>query len=145
MSGNSIYCKRQNHPELVARDLEELGVPKEVTREILKQRGINKWLTVRRLLIQLKDRWKGEVRRCQVLLSKGSLIRASVKHRQWVRGYLAACEDHRAQVRALCHADRDIDFPPCPNCWPIEAVLPGRFFRPGKHELRRTAQEETPR
>lgn len=134
------YNMRQNHPELVVRDLVEWGVPESEAREILKQRGINKWLCVRRLLIQLKERWKGQVTKCQEMLTKGSPKRVPFCNRQWVRGYLAATEAHRAQVRALCHSDRNIDFPRVTSDWPVEAKLPPDFAQPQKNALRKGAQ-----
>lgn len=67
----AIDNARQNHPELVVGDVMKLihdghkahGIetahcilPFEI-RNVLKFRGVNKWLAVRRMLIQLKDRW----------------------------------------------------------------------------------------
>jgi len=134
----NIENMRQNHPELVVRDLARLGVPEEQSRHILKMRGINKWLCVRRLLIQLKNRWKGDITVAQKTIethrAHPNLSDCSI---EYVRGWLAATEQHRAQVRALCHSDRDIDFPRVASDWPTEAHLPVDFSRPSKRTLRR--------
>jgi hypothetical protein len=88
---------RQNHPELIVRDFAEFINP-EVMRH------------VRRLLIQLKDRWKKQITYLQ------AEAYAAKKRRQWVlyhryAGAVEMLKDCRQQVRALCHSNRDVNFP----------------------------------
>jgi hypothetical protein len=121
----------------------------EFARIVLKRRGINKWLTVRRLLIQVKARWKAKVRAAHAWLTECRALRRGVPvvegqqlsgdayvagkgwytsyRRAWTRGYLAALEECRAQVRALLNMPRDVDFPDAASKWPAEAMLPATF------------------
>lgn len=63
---NTIWCSRQNHPELVIIDCKEAfnltEEQCEKLRFILMNRGVNKWLYARRLFIKLKHRVK-EIRK----------------------------------------------------------------------------------
>ena len=112
---------RQNHPELVVRDIErfvdsvlfELGLFINIRpelRDVLKRRGVNKWLRVRRMLISLKDRWREQL--C-VLHATMADAKAAKDWRRYLvaKGRAEALADCRAQVRALCHSPRDFDWP----------------------------------
>ena len=98
----------QNHPELVVRDLKKY-IPENVIRTVLKMRGINKWLRNRRLLIQLKDTWKKEIKVLQEQYEKekkGKHYRKAAECR--IR--MNTLADVRQQVRAICHSPRDVNF-----------------------------------
>jgi hypothetical protein len=125
MSGsrNGINNMRQNHPELIVRDLEALGVRRGEARRILKYRGVNKWFAVRRLLIQLKNRW---LQRLKALTAEQKTT-DDYKRKLYLRGYRAALVDCRQQVRALCHSTRDVNFGNCASKWPTQACLPESF------------------
>ena len=96
---------RQNKPVLIARDLERLGVPFGVSMDILLARGVFKWLAVRRDLIRLKNSWRARVR--GTLASLRAAKRSGCAYQVgYLRGYLRALEECRAEVRSLCHSDR---------------------------------------
>lgn len=121
---------RQNHPELIVSDLSAF-VDGDVVRQVLKFRGINKWLRVRRLLIQLKSRWREQVKELE--LQKRDL---SGKDRHKMQGYIEAMTDCRQQIRALCHSQRDIDFPTNKHDFGASCQLPTNFpKRPHKRWL----------
>ncbi len=117
---SNIDNERQNHPELVVKDLLPF-VGADVVRAALKRRGINKWLRVRRLLIALKSRWKDELGEAR---SRAAL--PTEKRREYWRGYAVALDNCRQQVRALCHSPRDVDWPET-AAWPECASLPTEF------------------
>lgn len=100
---------RQNHPELIVRDLKGM-VDEQYLRSILKYRGVNKWLRIRRLLIQLKTRWLDIIKSVHIArrLHKEEGNEATA---MYLKGYEAAMTNCRQQIRALCHSPRDIDFP----------------------------------
>ena len=100
---------RQNHPELIVEDLRGF-VKESLVREVLKYRGINKWLRVRRLLIQLKSRWKDEIK---VLEEEKKVAKqlGLVNRYYNLQGRIESLIDCRQQIRALCHSPRDIVFP----------------------------------
>ncbi len=126
-----INNMRQNHPELIVMDLEKY-VEADVVRHILKYRGVNKWLRVRRLLIQLKDAWKVDI---DELEAKKRELWAAQDYRQFykMQGYVEALKDCRQQVRALCHSPRDVDFPLDPHDFGDACVLPEELpQRPNK-------------
>ena len=101
----SIWNLKQNRPSLVAKDLEALGIESEIAYQILLNRGIFKWLSVRRKLIKLKLDWKGEVSGIIQKIRQAKDMRDP--HRLfWLRGYLAAKEGDVASVKKLCHSDR---------------------------------------
>jgi hypothetical protein len=122
-----INNMRQNHPELVVKDIMAyFGTEKEedaqAIRRILKNRGINKWLRVRRFLIQLKAVWCRDIAQleddkqylgaaCASLQKTQPYGRRVAKRLHYLRGYCEALKDCRQQVRALCHSPRDVDFP----------------------------------
>jgi len=100
-----IWNIEQNKPSLVAKDLLAFGVPPKVTHDILLARGVYKWLSVRRQIIKLKNVWK-----CRITETLERLRVAKREHNDYevgyLRGYLKAHEECRAEVRALCHSDR---------------------------------------
>jgi hypothetical protein len=99
----NIWNYRQNKPSYVCRDLEALaGVPRGVTARVLVARGVTKWLCVRRNLIRLKDRWKGQISALHAQQRKAKRDTAFY----YRKGYLAALEQCRAEVRELCHSER---------------------------------------
>lgn len=129
---------RQNHPELIVRDVYAIvdalarhtrngewateGAP--LIRAILKNRGINKWLRVRRCIIQLKDLWKSRIwhmerekRRLKAEMTRAfehedmKSFAYFSKRFYKLQGYCEALKDCRAQVRALTHSPRDVNFP----------------------------------
>ena len=120
-----INNERQNHPELVARDLSPY-VPSELVREVLKRRGINKWLRVRRLLIQLKTSWKTRIQEVDAEKAEARHTGDMRRYRQLV-GYQQCLIDCRQQVRALCHSPRDVDFPETPRDFGDVCLLPADF------------------
>jgi hypothetical protein len=105
LNRKNIWCYAQNKPTLIAKDFEELGIPRDTTYRILLQRGVFKWLAVRRDLIRLKDKWREEVTEtiAQIRICKEKNDRDRL---HYLRGYLKALEAHRAQVRRLAHSDR---------------------------------------
>ena len=95
----------QNKPCLIAADLATLGVARDTTYSVLLGRGVFKWLAVRRDLIRLKNAWRSHI---TVIIET---IKAAKKdgdeyHHAYLKGYLKAYEECRAEVRALCHSDR---------------------------------------
>jgi len=121
---------RQNHPELIVRDLECFVSP-SITRKVLKYRGINKWLRVRRLLIQLKSKWREDIKQLQKQKVEAKRTENYKEYYKLV-GYVEALTDCRQQVRALCHSPRDVDFPLTID-FPMACELPNDFpCRPHK-------------
>ena len=114
----NIWNYRQNKPSLIAEDLYiRYNVPKKQTLLILMARGVYKWLAVRRDLIKVKIKMKGEVRILNELLcllkynlkisKKDSRDYQKKKIRlTYLRGYLKAKEEDRAIIKALCHSER---------------------------------------
>lgn len=99
----------QNHPELIVQDL-EAHVPPEKIREILKYRGVNKWLRIRRLLIQLKHRWRDDFKDLEEEKKIAKEL-GDFKRYHNLQGRVEMLIDCRQQIRALCHSPRDINFP----------------------------------
>jgi hypothetical protein len=95
---------------------EEFGVPHGGTFKILLRRGVFKWLAVRRDLIRLKNTWRARVTATidEIRVTKRNIAGAysrpilmdGIKRLYWLRGYLEALEDCRAEIRALCHSER---------------------------------------
>lgn len=114
MTPKSIWLMAQNRPTLIARDLKErFDVPVDATYGVLLARGVFKWFSVRRDLIRLKNTWKGRERMALALISKckdrlrsGEAERTTSRDLIWARGYLAAIQECRREVRALCHSER---------------------------------------
>ena len=105
LTPNGIWNIEQNKPSLIARDLERLGVPQEISHAILLARGVYKWLAVRRDLIKLKNTWRDRI--TATLYNIRQAKRPDNTYElAYLRGYLKALEECRAEVRALCHSDR---------------------------------------
>jgi len=122
-----INNARQNHPELIVRELSHLA-PASFIRNVLKFRGVNKWFRVRRLLIQLKTRWRDDIK---LLQEEKALAKQDKNWKKYfqLKGYIEAMTDCRQQVRALCHSPRDVDFPENPRDFGIKCSLPTNFPR----------------
>lgn len=101
----TIWSFAQNKPSLIANDLLEYGISKEITHRILLTRGVYKWLAVRRHLIKTKDVWKNRIK---TISSELKLAKKSNNGYQvgYFRGYLKAYEECRADIRSLCHSER---------------------------------------
>ena len=108
MNNQDINNMRQNHPALVVRDLESY-CDAEVVKKVLLMRGINKWLYVRRLLIQLKHRWKDRI---DSLESEAQAAKERKDYRKYLKlkGRRAELIECRQQIRALCHSPREVDW-----------------------------------
>jgi len=115
---------RQNHPELIVRDLEQYASP-NVIRQVLKYRGINKWLRVRRLLIQLKAKWREDIKLLQIKKAEAKKA-GDFKSYYKLVGYVEAMTDCRQQVRALCHSPREVNFPTTTE-FGLNCTLPADF------------------
>ena len=108
----NIWNFRQNHPELVVRDLaEKLNLDEyqqQIVRDSLMARGVNKWLKVRRDLIAYKKLLKHEVARIEkerVALPKWSPERKrllSVQNR---------VREIRKDLKTLCMTERWQEWP----------------------------------
>jgi len=126
---------RQNHPELIVADLAQY-VPEDKIRFVLKYRGVNKWLRVRRLLIQLKHRWKQDIKDLQEEKQIARLM-GDEKRFYKIQGMVEMLTDCRQQVRALCHSPREIDFPLDKHDFGIDCLLSSEFpTRPHKRWFR---------
>jgi hypothetical protein len=84
-NANTIWGLQQNHPELVVQDCRrEFGLNEqqcERLREILMERGVNKWLLARRQFIALKHELKDTIRELQATKSAdGRLLRKTLLH-----------------------------------------------------------------
>jgi len=92
----TIWQFKQNKPSLVVADIVKQypEVDPNFIYRVLLQRGVFKWLAVRRDVIKLKAEWKDEVR---------DLNRRKTAEE---RGYQKALIKCRAAVRALCHSER---------------------------------------
>jgi len=140
---DSIENFAQNHPEMVVNDLMNIShtlgpeyIKEGLVRKILKFRGINKWLRNRRLIIQLKEKWKKDITKTQEEylwhkknnFSKGRHITLAA-----LRTKMNVLMDCRQQVRAICHSARDVDFPLSTSNFGELSVLPKDFpNRPNK-------------
>lgn len=120
-----INNMRQNHPELIVRDLSGYVSP-EITRQILLYRGVNKWLRVRRLLIQLKTRWLEEIKTLEAEKKQAKANGDTRKYHQ-LQGAIKTLIDCRCQVRALCHSPREVSFPQSPRDFGVLSDLPIDF------------------
>lgn len=105
LNPKNIWEWKQNKPTLIAKDLTKYGVPKNVTYQVLLQRGVFKWLAVRRDLIKAKDMWKAEI------TDTIERIREAKKNGRYgdlmyLRGYLKALETCRGEVRAMCKSEQ---------------------------------------
>ena len=124
----------QNHPELIVQDLSDFASP-EIVRHALKFRGVTKWLRVRRLLIQLKHRWKDDI--ASLSLERDLALQlGDMRRYHRIAGSIEMLADCRQQVRALCHSSRDVDFPHDSKDFGVVCDLPESFpARPHKRWL----------
>jgi len=92
----TIWNFAQNKPSLVIKDITEQypDVDPDFIYKVLLQRGVFKWLSVRRQLIKLKITMCDEVRRL------------NRKKNPREKGYHEALIKCRADIRKLCHSDR---------------------------------------
>lgn len=101
----SINNIRQNKVKYVISDLMDAfnlhPGDEEIIRQILLRRGINKWLTCRRMIIRLKDEWKSEI---TMLQDEMSCTSGGDKSR--LRGHLKALVGARQDLRKICHLSR---------------------------------------
>jgi len=102
LTPEGIWNFAQNKPTLVAKDFEELGVPREKSYSILLARGVFKWLAARRDIIKLKNIWRDEL---SILYIQAQNQKGTPEHREMV-GRIKAMEMCRKQVRAICHSER---------------------------------------
>jgi hypothetical protein len=100
LNRDTIWNFAQNKPSLIVKDLQGYAPPNVIYRSLL-QRGVFKWLAVRRDIIKLKEKWKARLRYIH-----GAWRVASGYEKAYLKGYRAALEDCRKEVSALCHSDR---------------------------------------
>ena len=106
LTPRTIWNFRQNHPELVVRDLRDyLGLDEAAcafVRRVLLARGVNKWLKVRRDLIAYKKQLKHELKATDAerLASKGTPRYRELTER------LKLLQRVRGDLKALCMTDR---------------------------------------
>lgn len=120
----------QNHPELVVKDLSGF-VDSKIIRRVLKFRGINKWLRVRRLLIQLKTVWLLKMKSLEVEAAEAKREDNFKKYHR-LRGEIKGVASSRQQVRCLCQSPRDVDFPTNYRDFGSVCVLPDLPELPSK-------------
>jgi len=106
LTPNLIDTIKQNKPSLIVDDLGYYGIPSSVTMKILLGRGVCKWLSVRRKLIKLKDIWKDRIKRTVENIKLWKEDPVLPYDLGYYRGYLAALEECRKEVRELCHSTR---------------------------------------
>lgn len=102
----TIAHYRQNKPMQIARDFKKLfGIPTPATFAVLLSRGVFKWFAVRRDLIKAKLRWRDKVRDTIEAIREAKKT-SSLQKLYFLRGYLKALEECRAEVREMCHSER---------------------------------------
>jgi len=96
MNSKTIWMEKQNKPTYVVEDIKKkyFFISRDFIYKTLLRRGVFKWLSVRRDLIKLKDKWKGEVRKL------------NRKKTEKEKGYLHALEKCRKEIRKLCRSER---------------------------------------
>ncbi len=104
----TIWNFRQNHPELVVKDCRrEFGLDDKQCdrlRQILMERGVNKWLWARRRFIDLKHRLKEDVRLLQV-----SDIGERVLRERLISVY--------SEMQNICKMPRWVEWPRLSHDW----------------------------
>jgi len=95
---------RQNKASYIIKDLKELYpyIDEYKVYNILLNRGIFKWLRVRRDLIRLKDEWKKQLNKLYKMPNT-QYKKGFVKALEQCRKALEQC---RKEVRNLCHMPR---------------------------------------
>ena len=93
---STIWNFAQNKPSLVVQDIIDKypDIDPDFIYQVLLQRGVFKWLSVRRDLIRLKNEWRTEVRKL------------NHKKTQEEKGYYKALIKCRFRIRQLCHSER---------------------------------------
>ena len=93
---STIWNFAQNKPTLIVKDIisEYPDIDPDFIYKVLLQRGVFKWLSVRRDLIKLKDVMRKDV---------SALNRRKTTEE---KGYHKALVKIRADIRKLCHSDR---------------------------------------
>lgn len=103
---DNIWTYPQNRPSQIIADFERLfGVPRESTALILMARGVCKWLAARRDVIRLKDVWKSRVTAIIDDIHTAKRLRDR-EQLLYLRGYLKAHEECRAELLDICHSER---------------------------------------
>lgn len=102
---SNIWEYKQNKPSLIAKDLKEFGIPEEITYRILLSRGVFKWLAARRDIIKLKNIWRDRITNIIAEIRKAKRMKDRDKL-MYLKGYIKAYEECRAEVRAICHSNR---------------------------------------
>ena len=92
----TIWNFRQNKPSLIVNDIikEYPDVNPDFIYTVLLQRGVFKWLSVRRDIIKLKNEMLNEIRNL------------SHKKTPEEKGYYKAIIKWRGKIRKLCHSAR---------------------------------------
>ena len=92
----TIWCFKQNKPSLVVEDIvaKYPNVDPDFIYQVLLQRGVFKWLSVRRDLIKLKNTMRKKISK----LNRKKTLEE--------RGYYKALLNTRASIRKLCHSER---------------------------------------
>lgn len=109
----NIWEYPQNKPSLIIEDFKKIyNVPPESTFKILMARGVCKWLSVRKNLIKIKNKWKKEITNInkEIPLIKNKLNNHNniSKHYYYgyLKGYKKALEECRNDIRKLCKSER---------------------------------------
>lgn len=98
---------RQHKIGRIARDfLFYFDVPPIETARILLARGIAKWMSVRRMLYATQQKWLVQVREAQEGLRDATDNGLGYGDRMWLKGYLYAKEECRADIDSLCKSGR---------------------------------------
>jgi len=117
ISEKTIWNFRQNHPELVVRDLQEhfklSDEDCEVVRRILLARGVNKWLKVRRDLIAFKKQLRNLIKAIEC--EREALWKGHPRRRQLLEKSKAP-QYCRSILKKLCMTDRM-------QVWPVDRSI----------------------
>jgi len=105
VSTQTIEHYRQNKVKHILTDLEALGVSRLAGAKVLLARGVFKWFAVRRSLIKRKEQWKKSETILYGCLRSAKRER-DYYHIAWFRGYIAALQACRADIRHLCKSSR---------------------------------------
>ena len=110
---HAIEQSKQNKPKYIADDFEALGIPRVISHGILLARGVYKWMSVRRELIKLKNKWRDELTSLYDILSHVKAIRMdpdqglyTYADYRYLVGLTHGIEECRKDVRKLCHQSR---------------------------------------
>lgn len=109
LTPKNIWNFKQNKPSQVVDDVMGLrwGTTRDQIYKILLQRGIFKWLAVRRDLIRLKNAWKDRLKDADFAFAQAKSENATHPyHTAYLKGYRMALMQCREEVRFLCHSPR---------------------------------------